>query len=177
ATAPTWPHADAAASCSTNSVDAISSSTSATESPHSTNSSPARSGPTILPNVPPPDMTDRRYHIAFGPSDLPDGTTIALLSGDPDRSALIANDHLDHGRELARNRGLDSFIAELPDGALVICATSGMGAPSTSIVVNELVQVGVRTIIRIGTSGSIQRHVTTGSVAIASGAVTNQGAA
>jgi uridine phosphorylase len=52
-----------------------------------------------------------------------------------------------------------------------------MGAPSMSIVVNELVQVGIRTIIRIGTSGSIQDHVRVGSVVIGSGALTNQGAA
>jgi uridine phosphorylase len=52
-----------------------------------------------------------------------------------------------------------------------------MGAPSMSIVVNELVQVGIRTIIRIGTSGSIQDHVRIGSVVIGSGALTNQGAA
>jgi uridine phosphorylase len=52
-----------------------------------------------------------------------------------------------------------------------------MGAPSTSIVVNELVQAGARTIIRIGTSGSIQDHVRVGSVVIGSGALTNQGAA
>ena len=58
-----------------------------------------------------------------------------------------------------------------------MCATSGMGAPSASIVVNELVQAGITTIIRIGTSGSIQDHVRTGSVVIGSGAVTNQGAA
>ena len=52
-----------------------------------------------------------------------------------------------------------------------------MGAPSMSIVVNELVQVGIRTVIRIGTSGSIQEHVGIGSVVIGSGALTSQGAA
>lgn len=122
-------------------------------------------------------MDEVRYHIGFAPSDLPDGTTVALLSGDPDRSALIAREHLDGGRELARNRGLDSFLATLPGGAPVLCATSGMGAPTTSIVVNELVQVGIRTIVRIGTSGSIQDDIDVGSIVLASAAVTNQGAA
>ena len=46
-----------------------------------------------------------------------------------------------------------------------------------SIVVNELVQVGMRTIIRVGTAGSIQDGVRIGSVVIGSGALTNQGAA
>ncbi len=120
---------------------------------------------------------DRLYHIGFGPSDLPDGATTALLSGDPGRSELIATERLADGRTLARNRGLDAFVADLPGGRPVVCATSGMGAPSMSIVVNELVQAGITTIIRIGTSGSIQEHVRVGSVVIASGALTNQGAA
>jgi uridine phosphorylase len=122
-------------------------------------------------------VPERLYHIGFGSSDLPADTTIALLSGDPGRSELIATTHLAGGRELARNRGLDAFVAELPAGRPVVCATSGMGAPSMSIVVNELVQTGIRTIIRIGTSGSIQDHVRVGSVVIGSGAVANQGAA
>jgi uridine phosphorylase len=120
---------------------------------------------------------DRKYHIGFGAADLPAGTTIALLSGDPGRSELIATQHLRDGRELARNRGLDAFLATLPGGAPVVCATSGMGAPSMSIVVNELVQVGITTVIRIGTAGSIQDHVRAGEVVIGSGALTNQGAA
>ena len=114
---------------------------------------------------------------ASGASDLPDGTTLALLSGDPARSELIATTYLADGRDLARNRGLDAFVAVLPGGAPVVCATSGMGAPSMSIVVNELVQVGISTMIRVGTAGSIQDHVRSGSVVIGSGALTNQGAA
>ena len=120
---------------------------------------------------------DRHYHIGFGGGDLPDGTSIALLSGDPARSELIAGEHLDGSTVLARNRGLDSFLARLPGGAPVVCATSGMGAPSMSIVVNELVQTGIRTVIRVGTAGSIQDHVTVGSVVVALGALGNQGAA
>lgn len=120
---------------------------------------------------------DVLYHLGFAPGSLPDGTRIALLSGDPERSEMIATRHLTGGRELARRRGLDCFTAHLPGGAPVLCATSGMGAPSTSIVVNELVGAGITTIIRIGTSGSIQDHVPTGSVVIALGALTNQGAA
>ncbi|HEV8056395.1 MAG TPA: hypothetical protein VGP51_07905, partial [Nocardioidaceae bacterium] len=109
-------------------------------------------------------MSDRLYHIGFGRSDLPKDTTLALLSGDPDRSKLIAAEHLDDMAVLSRHRGLDSFVAHLASGRPVVCATSGMGAPSMSIVVNELVQAGIGTIIRIGTSGSIQERVKSGSV-------------
>jgi uridine phosphorylase len=118
-----------------------------------------------------------QYHLGFGVADLDAGTSIALLSGDPSRSERIATDRLSGIRVLSRHRGLDAFAAALPGGSPVVCATSGMGAPSMSIVVNELFQVGIRTIIRIGTSGSIQEHVRIGSVVIGSGALTNQGAA
>jgi uridine phosphorylase len=119
----------------------------------------------------------RLYHIGFGPADLPEGTSIALLSGDPGRSELIAERHLGGSQVLARNRGLDSFLARLPGGAPVVCATSGMGAPSMSIVVNELHQAGIRTVIRVGTSGAIHPGIEVGSVVITAAAVTNQGAA
>jgi uridine phosphorylase len=121
--------------------------------------------------------TGRLYHIGFGADDLPPGATIALLSGDPGRSQAIAEQHLTDASVLARNRGLDSFLARLPSGVPVVCATSGMGAPSMSIVVNELHQAGVRSIIRVGTSGAIHPAIQVGSVVVTAAAVTNQGAA
>src|SRR5699024_2129343 len=94
----------------------------------------------VRPRGPPhqtgPAMSGRKYHIDFGADDLPQGTTLALLSGDPDRSAAIATEVLADPRELSRNRGLDAYLATLPGGRRVVCATSGMGAPSLSIVVN-----------------------------------------
>lgn len=121
--------------------------------------------------------TDRFYHIGFGKSDLGDpAPTLALLSGDPNRAKLIAEKYLTNANVLSENRGLNSYVGALPNGKRILSCTSGMGAPSLSIVVNELVQVGVRTIIRIGTCGSIQAHVLPGSVVISSAALARQGA-
>jgi uridine phosphorylase len=69
------------------------------------------------------------------------------------------------------------MLEHCPNGVPLLSATSGMGAPSLSIVVNELVQVGIRTIIRVGTSGSIQAHIPPGSIVISSAALCRQGAA
>ena len=52
-----------------------------------------------------------------------------------------------------------------------------MGAPSTSIIVNELIQIGINKIIRIGTCGSIQSHVKVGDIVISQAALCRQGAA
>ena len=121
---------------------------------------------------------DTKYHIGFGRADLgADPPTLVLLSGDPDRTSYIARHKLRNARLLSERRGLHSYCAELPDGREVLCCTSGMGGPSTSIVLNELAQVGVRSIIRIGTTGSIQPHVQVGSVVISSASLTRHGAA
>jgi uridine phosphorylase len=122
-------------------------------------------------------MAERQYHIGFSVDDLDTETTIALLSGDPKRSQYIATEKLRNARLLSDERGLNSYIGTLENGRPVVCATSGMGAPSTSIVVNELAQVGITSIIRIGTSGSIQSHVHTGSVVVSSAALCRHGAA
>ncbi len=120
----------------------------------------------------------RFYHIGFGRDDLGDQVpTTALLSGDPDRAKLIAERYLAGARVLSEHRGLNSYVGQLPGGAPILSCTSGMGAPSLSIVVNELVQVGVRRIIRIGTCGSIQAHVLPGSIVISRASLCRQGAA
>lgn len=118
------------------------------------------------------------YHIGFGKKDLGEQPpTIALLSGDPERTKLIANSYLQSVCLLSENRGLNSYVGFLPNGKALLCATSGMGAPSTSIVVNELIQVGIQLIIRVGTCGSIQEHVSVGNIVITSAALCRQGAA
>jgi uridine phosphorylase len=117
------------------------------------------------------------YHVGFGQDDLPHPPpTFAFLSGDPDRAALVANSHLDRPQVLSEHRGLVSYLGYL-DGTPVLSCTSGMGGPSLTIVVNELAQLGVRTIVRIGTTGSIQATVLPGSVVITKAALCRQGAA
>ena len=118
------------------------------------------------------------YHIGFGKDDLGSSApTVALLSGDPDRARMIAETHFKDVRRLSEHRGLNSYMGRLPNGQAILSATSGMGAPSLSIVVNELVQVGIRQIIRIGTCGSIQAYVLPGSVVISRASLCRQGAA
>lgn len=124
--------------------------------------------------------SERKYHIGFGQDDL-DGVEIALLSGDPERASKIAgasgdSRYLQLEKPLSTVRGLNSYIARTASGKRIVSATSGMGAPSLSIVLNELAQVGIRHIIRIGTTGSIQDDVKAGSIVITRAALSRQGA-
>ncbi|HLO84601.1 MAG TPA: nucleoside phosphorylase [Nostocaceae cyanobacterium] len=118
------------------------------------------------------------YHIGFSKEDLgASPPSVALLSGDPQRASLIAEDYLQDVKTLSENRGLNSYVGYLPNGKKILSATSGMGAPSLSIVVNELVQLGITKIIRIGTCGAIQPNISVGSIVISSAALCRQGAA
>ncbi len=122
----------------------------------------------------------RYYHIGFGASDLGQSPPkTALLCGDPQRTRRIAEQTTGVScvKALSENRGLNSYLCRLESGQSFIAATSGMGAPSLSIVVNELVGVGIRAIIRVGTCGSISDHVKVGSLVISQAALCRQGAA
>lgn len=121
-------------------------------------------------------MSSIRYHIGFGPDDI-DGIDVAILCGDPERAEKVARQHLTFEKALSTHRALNSFVGVTPGGKRIVSATSGMGAPSTSIVVNELAQVGIRHIVRVGTTGSIQPHVRSGSVVISRASLCRQGAA
>jgi len=121
----------------------------------------------------------RLYHIGFGRQDLGSEPPVAaLLCGDPERAARIARqtEGVSCLATLSENRGLHSYLCRYR-GIPFIAATSGMGAPSLSIVVNELVAVGIRSIIRVGTSGGIAEQVRAGELVISSAALCRQGAA
>lgn len=119
-----------------------------------------------------------KYHLGFSQSDLgADAPQSVILSGEPERSHYIAHTYLANVKLLSQYRGLHSYLGELPNGKPILVATSGMGAPSLSIVVNELVQVGIKRFIRVGTSGSIQPFIAVGDIVISQGSLCRQGAA
>lgn len=124
--------------------------------------------------------TQTRYHIGFSPADLgPEPPAISLLCGAPERARQIACETAGVRclKKLSEQRGLHSYLIELDDGQHLLSATSGMGGPSLSIVVNELISVGIRSIIRVGTCGALQADIKPGSVVISKGALCRQGAA
>lgn len=120
------------------------------------------------------------YHLALS-EDTIAGARYALLPGDPFRSAVIA-EHIgrSHGgvlpdRPLAHKREFCTYVMELA-GAPVLITSTGIGGPSTSIVVDELAQLGVGTFLRVGTAGAIQETIDVGDVVITRGSVRLDGA-
>jgi uridine phosphorylase len=65
------------------------------------------------------------YHIGFSKADLGEcPPEIALLSGDPQRANFIAKTHLQNVQLLSENRGLHSYLGDLPNGKKILSATS-----------------------------------------------------
>lgn len=113
------------------------------------------------------------FHLGLTKAML-DGATVAIVPGDPERVKRIA-ELMENATFLASHREYTSYLAYIDGKAVVVCST-GIGGPSTSIAVEELAQLGVRTFLRIGTTGAIQAHVNPGDVIVTQAAVRLDGA-
>ena len=118
------------------------------------------------------------FHLGLTRDQL-HGATLAILPGDPGRVAKIA-DRFDDPTSLASNREYTSYLGWTDGGVangtpVVVCYT-GIGGPSTSIAVEELAQLGVRTFLRVGTTGAIQPDIAVGDVIVTTGSVRMDGA-
>lgn len=78
-----------------------------------------------------------------------------LLPGDPHRALAVAQALLDRPRMFNHHRGLWGYTGMAPDGEPVTIQSTGMGGPSAAIVVTELLDLGARRLIRIGTCGAL----------------------
>ena len=92
----------------------------------------------------------------------------ALLPGDPERVDRIVR-FLDNPEMLGQNREFRAARVE------ILVLSTGIGGPSTAIAIEELRQIGVDTLIRIGSCGALQDTLALGEVIIARGAVADDG--
>lgn len=102
------------------------------------------------------------------------GARCALLPGDPARLDRIAP-FLTNVRELAYNREYRSLVGEY-QGLPVLAVSTGIGGASAGIAVEELSNIGVTAMIRIGSCGALQPKVKLGDLVLVSGAVRDDGA-
>lgn len=112
----------------------------------------------------------RQFHIGVAPGEV---STIALLPGDPFRVPLIA-EHLSDVREIAHQREHRTMVGTY-QGHPITATSTGMGCPSTAIAVEELARCGVTTMIRVGSTGALQRGIDPGDLVISEGSFRNDG--
>ena len=113
---------------------------------------------------------NRLYHIQVAPGEV---GRYVILPGDPKRCAKIA-EYFDDPVFVADNREYVTYTGTL-DGVKVSVTSTGIGGPSASIAMEELVRCGADTFIRIGTCGGMQVPVKSGDVVVATGAIRMEG--
>lgn len=99
-----------------------------------------------------------------------------LLPGDPQRALAVAQEVLDSPRMFNHHRGLWGYTGRAADGELLTVQATGMGGPSAAIVVQELIMLGSRSFIRIGTCGALDPALEIGQVVSADRALSDDGA-
>jgi len=113
----------------------------------------------------------RQYHIQLDDGDC---APYVLLPGDPGRVETVAG-MWDSARQVARNREYVTYTGEYK-GVPITCTSTGIGASSTAIAVEELARVGVKVFLRIGTCGTFQDQVKDGDMVIFDAAARYDGA-
>lgn len=114
-----------------------------------------------------------QYHISLSP-EMVEGAEYVLLPGDPYRVESLAKVFDENARHLKFSREHTSYLANFHGQKVLVCST-GMGAPSTGIAVEELATIGLKYFLRIGTCGGIQSYTNLGDIVISSAAVRLEG--
>ena len=112
----------------------------------------------------------RQYHIQVAKGEV---GRYVIMPGDPKRCVKIAQ-YFDNPVLIADNREYITYTGTL-DGVKVSVTSTGIGGPSASIAMEELVKCGADTFIRVGTCGGMQLDVKSADVVVASGAIRMEG--
>ncbi len=96
-----------------------------------------------------------------------------LLPGDPGRCEKIAQ-YFDNPHFVAQNREYVTWTGTLL-GEKVSVVSTGIGCPSAAIAVEELVDVGADTFVRVGSSGSMQADVHMGDIVVVTASIRDEG--
>ena len=115
-------------------------------------------------------MSDAQPITGCRPGDIAPNV---FLCGDPARVARISRSW-DACREVCAVREYTIVTGER-DGVPLTAASHGIGAPGTAVLVEELVKLGARTMIRIGNSGGLEPSLEVGDLAISTGCVRDDG--
>ena len=112
-------------------------------------------------------------HVRAEPGDYAEA---CLLPGDPVRAKYIAETYFDNPVQRNAERGLLGYTGEY-EGRPVSVQATGMGCPTAAIVMEELVQLGVKRFLRVGTCGGLQPDLALGDLIVALTAVAADGTA
>jgi DeoD family purine-nucleoside phosphorylase len=98
-----------------------------------------------------------------------------LLPGDPGRALMLAESLLEGAKMFNHHRGLWGYTGLAPDGEPLTIQSTGMGGPSAAIVIHELIELGARRLLRVGTCGALNEGLGLGDLVIATEAIAADG--
>jgi uridine phosphorylase len=98
-----------------------------------------------------------------------------LLPGDPGRALMLAESLLDGAKMFNHNRGLWGYTGLAPDGAPLTIQSTGIGGPSAAVVISELIDLGARRLLRVGTCGALAPGLRLGDLVIVTEAIAADG--
>ena len=110
--------------------------------------------------------TEKLYHLNCVKGDV---GRYVLLPGDPGRCEAIAK-LFDDPVHIGMNREYNIWTGTLLGEKVSVCST-GIGGPSAAIAMEELVQIGADTFVRVGTCGGIHLDVKPGDIVVATGSI------
>lgn len=113
---------------------------------------------------------NERFHLKIKEGDV---GQYVILPGDPGRVPIIAG-YLDDAIQVAQNREYNIYTGKLHGKKVSVCST-GIGGPSAAIAVEELIESGATTFIRVGTCGGVALQVSGGDLVIAEAAIRAEG--
>lgn len=96
-----------------------------------------------------------------------------LTCGAPERAKRIS-EHLKDAKPVAQNREYHSYHGTY-GGSDVLVISHGVGAPGAVICFQELIQIGARNLIRLGTAGGLYDDTQVGDLVVATAAVRKDG--
>ena len=105
-------------------------------------------------------------HIRAEPGEFAESV---LLPGDPRRARYIAENFFDDAKLVTEERGMLGYTGTYKGEPVSVQAT-GMGCPSAAIVTEELIQLGAKNLLRVGTCGSYGQGMRLGDLVIATAA-------
>lgn len=112
-----------------------------------------------------------RLHRVLPPINTP--AQVAIITGDADRVPVFA---ASLGRASRSWGSRELVVTEVEaDTAIILIACHGQGGSSTAILVEELIDSGVRAIVRVGSCGALCADIPAGSIVVSTGCVRDDG--
>lgn len=100
-------------------------------------------------------------------------TDCAVIVGDPARVDVVAK-FLDEPEKIMENREYRTVTGTYK-GRKILVMSTGIGAPSAAIGIEELHNIGVKTVIRVGSCGALQPEIGLGDLIVGEGIVRDDG--